>query len=186
MWRVASLITNGLDRCSVAPRTTVHSPCSALTRSLRCRSPWPFHCPVPLSDSVAFALCPRVCSPCVAAMSSNVIVAVRIRPANSTEQAADTHRPILQRINSHALRFDPDAFAGRALPPGSRRAKDLSYRFDHVFGPEASQEEVYAATAGKCIDKVVAGFNATIFGQTAAGNTEGGRRNWDMHRDATR
>lgn len=103
---------------------------------------------------------------CPLPMSSNVIVAVRIRPANSAEQAADTHRPILQRLNATSLRFDPDAFAGRTLPPGSRRAKDLSYRFDHVFGPEATQEEVYRATAGKCIDKVVAGCNATIFGQT--------------------
>lgn len=64
-----------------------------------------------------------------------------------------------------------------------RRARDTcgltsnhtahDFTFDRVFGPEASQAEVYAFTVQKAIQKVLQGYNSTIlaYGQTGAGKT---------------
>ena len=35
--------------------------------------------------------------------------------------------------------------------------------FDHVFGGEASQTDVYDATAKPLLDKLLDGYNATVF-----------------------
>ncbi len=45
--------------------------------------------------------------------------------------------------------------------PGQKRHKDMPYKFDHVFGPDATQEQVYEHTAGRVLDKVLSGFNVS-------------------------
>jgi len=40
---------------------------------------------------------------------------------------------------------------------GARRNKDQPYKFDHVFGADATQEQVYEHTAGRVVGKVVQG-----------------------------
>lgn len=87
-----------------------------------------------------------------------------MRPPNGSESVSDTHRPIVYtNPASHCVSFDPDLSEGRTL--GQKRSKDLTYKFDHTFGPDATSQEVYQHTAFKVVDKVVRGFNATVFGQ---------------------
>lgn len=53
-----------------------------------------------------------------------------------------------------------------------RRNNERQYVFDVVFGPDSSQEEVYASSTKHLVDNVMAGYNATVF---AYGATGGGK-----------
>lgn len=39
----------------------------------------------------------------------------------------------------------------------SQKNKDIKYSFDHVFGPEASQSDVYQCTTATVLDNVLDG-----------------------------
>ena len=126
-------------------------------------------------------------------MSESFIVAVRIRPPSAAEIANPQHRSIIQPVAADTLVFDPPAelsdwtdpaaaaaaSASRRLTvhpaslPSSSRHKDLHYGFDHVFPSSATQSQVYQATAGRLIARVLDGYNATVFayGATGAGKT---------------
>ena len=43
------------------------------------------------------------------------------------------------------------------------RSQDLTFAFDRVFGPSATQREVYENTTRSLVDFVLDGFNATVF-----------------------
>lgn len=47
------------------------------------------------------------------------------------------------------------------------------FRFDHVFGVESTQQEVYDKTTHPLVERCLDGFNATIlaYGQTGSGKT---------------
>lgn len=47
------------------------------------------------------------------------------------------------------------------------------YQFDHVFGPEKKQEDVYYVVLEPVISEILDGFNCTVFtyGQTGTGKT---------------
>ncbi|CAG8763472.1 7566_t:CDS:2, partial [Racocetra persica] len=51
--------------------------------------------------------------------------------------------------------------------------KKQFFTFDHVFGPETSQNEIYERAVFKLIDKFIEGYNVTIlaYGQTSSGKT---------------
>ena len=53
--------------------------------------------------------------------------------------------------------------------PGSK----LHFRFNHVFGMQATQEEIFDTVAKEMIDTFLNGYNGTIFayGQTSSGKT---------------
>ncbi|CDJ40136.1 kinesin motor domain-containing protein, putative [Eimeria tenella] len=70
--------------------------------------------------------------------------------------------------------------ASRGVPqPGapvylsSQKGWHQEFMFDRVFGPDASQDEVYRHSAKQIIPNVVAGINGTVFayGATGAGKT---------------
>ncbi|TPP44072.1 Kinesin motor domain family protein [Leishmania donovani] len=50
---------------------------------------------------------------------------------------------------------------------------DFQYRFDRVFKPSATQEDVFATVAKGCVESVLDGMNSTVFayGQTGSGKT---------------
>ncbi|XP_047448180.1 kinesin-like protein KIF27 [Mugil cephalus] len=71
--------------------------------------------------------------------------------------------------------------------PGSGQVMlgtDRLFSFDHVFGPTASQDEVYESGVQPLVESLVDGYNATVFcyGQTGSGKTHtlgGGARDED-------
>lgn len=55
----------------------------------------------------------------------------------------------------------------------AHRSRERQYAFDHAFGAQSSQEDVYRVTARGLIDGVLRGINSTVFayGPTGAGKT---------------
>jgi hypothetical protein len=79
-------------------------------------------------------------------------------------------REIVQIVDDRILTFDPaepdqaKAFVERGfLPPGTKRYKDRRFMFDRVFRPDASQQEVYDTTARPLLQRLLDGFNTTVF-----------------------
>ena len=95
------------------------------------------------------------------AASECVRVAVRCRPPNSREAG-------------ERLVVSVDDAAGRVeLAISLAGEAPRAFTFDHAFGPGASQQHVYNATARELVDSALAGYNATLFafGQTGTGKT---------------
>jgi hypothetical protein len=89
----------------------------------------------------------------------NVKVFCRIRPLNEEERATDNTSAIVYNDTSIELR-------------NTHPYKTLHvFSFDGVFGPSATQEEVYHKTTESVVDDIMDGYHATIFayGQIGAG-----------------
>ncbi|EJD01192.1 kinesin-domain-containing protein [Fomitiporia mediterranea MF3/22] len=89
-------------------------------------------------------------------------------------------REVVKVVDDRILMFDPDekdrakAFAERGfVPPGTKRYKDKRFMFDRVFDADARQIDVYEATARPLLDRLLDGYNATVFayGATGCGKT---------------
>ena len=54
-----------------------------------------------------------------------------------------------------------------------KKVKDLRFCFDHVFGEQASQKDVFQGCVGDLVPGVLEGFNGTVFayGATGCGKT---------------
>ncbi|OXU24036.1 hypothetical protein TSAR_014253 [Trichomalopsis sarcophagae] len=95
----------------------------------------------------------------------NVRVVVRIRPMNGKELDghsqdiifADTFNKTITVKNPHATREEPPKI----------------FSFDAVFDSQATQVDIYNETARAIVNKVLEGYNGTIFayGQTGTGKT---------------
>ncbi|XP_066591336.1 kinesin-like protein KIF3A [Prorops nasuta] len=95
----------------------------------------------------------------------NVRVVVRVRPLNGKE--LDNHcKNIIEvdNINSEITIENPNAAQGE--PP-------KIFCFDAVFDTNSTQVDIYNETARPIVDKVLQGYNGTIFayGQTGTGKT---------------
>eukprot|EP00035_Acanthoeca_spectabilis_P006335 m.123271 g.123271 ORF g.123271 m.123271 type:complete len:712 (+) comp13455_c0_seq1:198-2333(+) len=90
------------------------------------------------------------------AKNDNVQVAVRCRPLSSNEKA-----------QGHKFAVSLDTKQG-TVEIGPR-----SFKFDHVFGPDVKQVDVYNRTARTIVSSCLEGYNGTIFayGQTGTGKT---------------
>ena len=55
----------------------------------------------------------------------------------------------------------------------AHRSRERQFAFDHAFGAQSTQEDVYRATARGLIEGVLRGINSTVFayGPTGAGKT---------------
>lgn len=87
----------------------------------------------------------------------NIKVVCRFRPLNPSERQSGS-----QEIVSFA--------------PGSQDSVSIrgkTYLFDRVFGPKATQAQVYEEAAKPIVKDVLSGYNGTIFayGQTSSGKT---------------
>ncbi|XP_060539992.1 kinesin-like protein KIF19 [Pantherophis guttatus] len=100
-----------------------------------------------------------------------VVVALRIRPINETELEEGAtvigHRVREQIVVLMDPMEDPEDILR------ANRSREKTFIFDMVFGPQATQEEVYLSTTKSLIEGVVSGYNATVFayGPTGAGKT---------------
>jgi kinesin family protein 5 len=87
----------------------------------------------------------------------NIKVVARFRPLNPAEERSGSQNIV-------------------SFPPGSRDSVNIrgkTYLFDRVFGPSASQAQVYEEAAKPIVKDVLSGYNGTIFayGQTSSGKT---------------
>ncbi|KAF7093323.1 hypothetical protein CFC21_095743 [Triticum aestivum] len=102
-------------------------------------------------------------SPIFSAVSSRVRVAVRLRPRNAEEQAADADfadcvelQPELKRLKLRKNNWESDTF-----------------EFDEVLTEFSSQKRVYEVVAKPVVESVLEGYNGTVmaYGQTGTGKT---------------
>ncbi|KAI9259488.1 P-loop containing nucleoside triphosphate hydrolase protein [Phascolomyces articulosus] len=86
-----------------------------------------------------------------------VRVALRVRPLNSKEQAANYQECITFATD------EPQIFLG----------SDRAFTFDNVFKPDSTQQDVYNKTVVPLVDRFIEGNNVTIlaYGQTGSGKT---------------
>lgn len=97
---------------------------------------------------------------------AKVRAVLRVRPFLSHETATTGCRPILQ------LGEGDDQLAAKIVNPRNP-TELLSYQFDRCYGPDAPQTHLFIQDVVPVVDRVLAGFNATIFayGNTGAGKT---------------
>eukprot|EP01133_Synstelium_polycarpum_P011374 gene11374-13259_t len=108
--------------------------------------------------------------------SSNIFVAVRVRPESEKEISDAKHRTVIRVLDDNVLLLDPLATNNTRLNNSSannKRTQEQRFIFDRVFDPFATQQEVYESTTKDVIGYVMSGYNATVFayGATGAGKT---------------
>eukprot|EP00698_Gefionella_okellyi_P000666 TRINITY_DN10592_c0_g1_i1.p1 TRINITY_DN10592_c0_g1~~TRINITY_DN10592_c0_g1_i1.p1 ORF type:complete len:674 (-),score=144.77 TRINITY_DN10592_c0_g1_i1:136-2157(-) len=95
----------------------------------------------------------------------NVVVCVRCRPATAAEQK------IGQIVTCDYAEKQVTVLPSKTIDQFTRSDKVCPY--DHVFGPESTQSDVYVQAVRPLVGEFVAGYNTTVFayGQTGAGKT---------------
>ncbi|KAI7882048.1 kinesin-domain-containing protein [Lichtheimia hyalospora FSU 10163] len=91
-----------------------------------------------------------------------VQVALRVRPLNSQDRAQPRFS---QSTDSDVIKtFDTTV---NVVP------HQKAFTFDHVFGTNSTQEQVFSSVASKLVDRFIDGYNVTIlaYGQTSSGKT---------------
>ncbi|KAI0217349.1 Kinesin- protein 11, partial [Massospora cicadina] len=99
------------------------------------------------------------------AKGCNIQVVVRLRGPNAKEKAAKSLNVVYIPENStKEIKIINDAYDRREPP---------IFRFDHAFGPQTTQGELFETVVSPILDEVLMGFNCTIFayGQTGTGKT---------------
>lgn len=116
--------------------------------------------------------------------SVNVQVAVRCRPLNDREKSQG-ERSILQcdPIRKEVILSASGLQRKTSALPGISSGKK-TFTYDHVFGMDATQADVFERVVEPIVDEVLEGYNCTVFayGQTGTGKTHTmeGRRDADM------
>ncbi|KAJ8663336.1 hypothetical protein O0I10_000575 [Lichtheimia ornata] len=91
-----------------------------------------------------------------------VQVALRVRPLTSQDRAQPRFS---QSTDSDVIKtFDTTV---NVVP------HQKAFTFDHVFGTNSTQEQVFSSVASKLVDRFIDGYNVTIlaYGQTSSGKT---------------
>ena len=104
---------------------------------------------------------------------SNINVTVRVRPLSSKETGRSSWNCLAVQDGRQINVSDPDDKMGGTDYLRLDKTKDKSYAFDHAFGPESAQVELYEATAKSLVPEVISGCNACCFayGATGSGKT---------------
>ena len=91
--------------------------------------------------------------------SESIKVLVRVRPLGPHERDRGAGASV-------------QAGDGEVLVEGNEPRHRVRCKFDGVLGPKSTQSDVYSEVA-ECADKVMRGYNSTIFayGQTGSGKT---------------
>ncbi|GFW96012.1 kinesin-like protein KIF3A [Trichonephila clavipes] len=103
--------------------------------------------------------------PVEAPEAENIKVVVRCRPMNETEKVANYKNIVnVNQVEGSVILCHPNA--SEYDPP-------KTFTFDHAFGIDSTQLDVYNLAARPIIDNVLEGYNGTIFayGQTGTGKT---------------
>lgn len=115
--------------------------------------------------------------------SVNVQVAVRCRPLNHREKTSG-ERTVLVCAEDRREVVCVAPASQRKGPSSAVPNPKKTYTYDHVFGPDATQQDVYRGVVEPIVDEVLQGYNCTVFayGQTGTGKTHTmeGRRDSEM------
>ena len=99
--------------------------------------------------------------------SSNVKVVVRVRPENEKEAGS---RVVTQVMNENVLVFDPKENSESGVGGSSRKRprdlrkrqnRDLTFAFDHVFGPYSKTNDIYEQTTKSILTGLLNGYNCS-------------------------
>eukprot|EP00177_Eucheuma_denticulatum_P008603 GFKZ01015660.1.p1 GENE.GFKZ01015660.1~~GFKZ01015660.1.p1 ORF type:complete len:1167 (+),score=203.81 GFKZ01015660.1:298-3798(+) len=115
--------------------------------------------------------------------SVNVQVAVRCRPLNHREKTSG-ERTVLVCAEDRREVVCVAPASQRKVHSSAAPNPKKTYTYDHVFGPDATQQDVYRGVVESIVDEVLQGYNCTVFayGQTGTGKTHTmeGRRDSEM------
>ncbi len=92
-------------------------------------------------------------------------VCVRVRPLNSKETSEGNQKVVSVDKSTGSISVrNPNSNSGE--PP-------KVYTFDHVFGDDAKQLDIYNLVSRPIVEAVLEGYNGTVFayGQTGTGKT---------------
>lgn len=100
--------------------------------------------------------------------SITVRVAVRVRPL--------VHREIQAGCRECIGFYSSPSFSSSSSSSNVQQitiGKDKSFAFDHVFSPQATQQQVYTQAVHYLVESFLQGYNATVlaYGQTGSGKT---------------
>jgi kinesin family protein C1 len=84
--------------------------------------------------------------------TGNVLVFARVKPASDNESPAD-----LSIVDASSLKISSSEPTTAGVKP-----KNCEFKFDHVFGPDTRQEEVFE-TVSPLIESALDGFNVCLF-----------------------
>lgn len=92
--------------------------------------------------------------------SSNVSVAVRIRPRNEKEITADM--PVY---------FSPSSDGSTVQELDENGVVLKNWAYDNVFGPDCNNRDIFETSISKLVDAALEGYNTVVFmyGQTSSG-----------------
>ncbi|CAG8470534.1 13604_t:CDS:2 [Funneliformis caledonium] len=98
---------------------------------------------------------------------TSVQVALRIRPITNEDTAN-----LPTRFQRQILTTSPH-IPNQVVVQGQNDKKPQTFSFDHVFGPDTKQKEVFEKAVLNLVDKFLEGYNVTIlaYGQTSSGKT---------------
>jgi len=93
-------------------------------------------------------------------------VAARFRPLSQLERENGGEAKV-------CVRFGQDAQSCALRIPRKHTVCEFPFAYDHLFQPEASQDDVYKAVAQPIVEGIMKGFNGAIlaYGQTGSGKT---------------
>ncbi|KAJ3194566.1 Kinesin-like protein kif21b, partial [Irineochytrium annulatum] len=103
-------------------------------------------------------------------MSTNVRVAIRIRPLNAKEILANGAECIRMVPDLPQIVVGTEASTGTGV---GHNFATRSFTFDEVFGADSIQSEVYQVCVAPLVERFLEGFNSTAlaYGQTGSGKT---------------
>lgn len=116
----------------------------------------------------------------------NVQVAVRCRPLNDRERTHGDRTILKCDPSRREIQVNNTSAARKVTKSNSANNTNgkRTFTYDQVFGPEATQGEVFDGLVQPIVDEVLEGYNCTVFayGQTGTGKTHTmeGRRDDDM------
>ena len=98
---------------------------------------------------------------------SSITIAIRVRPLRPNELELSTVESV-KVINNTSL-----SVSGETSSKKNNQIKEQQFFFDHVFGKNTSQQEIYTKTTKPLLEGIIEGFNATVFayGATGSGKT---------------
>ncbi|XP_053686721.1 kinesin-like protein KIF18A [Sabethes cyaneus] len=113
--------------------------------------------------------------------STNIRVAVRVRPFNKRE-LEQNQRNIIKVLDRTTLMFDPDEDEDEFFFHGTKQThrditkrlkKKLAMEYDEVFDAEATNEDIFQHCTKPLVQSVMNGYNCSVFvyGATGAGKT---------------